>query len=87
MGRSADLPIQDHFWRHVRQKCIFREGTLAFPEKNEFMPVRKFVSQGANFRVPSPLVEKPQFFNEKYYAAGVKAPVAGSKVPAALSPT
>ena len=63
MGRSADLPIQDHFWRHVRQKCIFREGTLAFPKKNEYMPVRKFVSQGANFRV-SPLVEKPGFFNE-----------------------
>ena len=39
------------FWRHVRQNGIFREETLAFLEKNEFLPVRKSVSKGADFRV------------------------------------
>jgi len=33
----------NQIWRHVRQSCIFREETLAFLEKNEFLPVRKFV--------------------------------------------
>jgi hypothetical protein len=63
MGRSADLPIFDQFWRHVRQNCIFRERIPVFSEKNEYLPVRKFVSSGTNFRV-SLLVEKPGFFND-----------------------
>ena len=40
MGRSADLPMFNQFWRHVRQNCIFREQTLAFAEENEYLPVR-----------------------------------------------
>ena len=80
MGRSADLPIKNQTWRHVRQNCIFQqqsrhcqrqarparagirricaalpalpqsgaapvreEETLAFLEKNEYLPVRKLV--------------------------------------------
>ena len=49
MGRSADLPIFNQIWRHVRQSCILREQTLAFVEKNEFLPARKFVCEVREF--------------------------------------
>ena len=68
MGRSADLPIFHQFWRHVRQNCIFREETLAFLEKNEFMQVREFVCAVREFpRFPFSL--KNQGFSTNYAAA------------------
>ena len=36
---------------YARQPCIFREKTLAFAEKNEYLPARKFVYTCANLRV------------------------------------
>ena len=64
MGRSADLPINNQTWWHVRQGCIFRERTLAFAEKNEYLPVRTFVCASARMSAFLKIVEKPQFFNE-----------------------
>jgi hypothetical protein len=41
------------------------KGALARPTGNQYLPVRKFVSSGANFRVPSLLAENPQIFRDR----------------------
>ena len=47
-GEVCNLPIFNQIWRRVRQSCIFRKQTPAFAEKNDDLPVRKFVSRGGN---------------------------------------
>ena len=45
--------------------AFFGSDTLAFAEKNEFMPVRKFVCASVRISAFLQIVEKPQFFNER----------------------
>ena len=55
----------NHMYRLCRCMWIPTKGALARPTGNQYLPVRKFVSSGANFRVPSLLAENPQIFRDR----------------------
>ena len=52
-------------YRLCRCMWIPTKKSLAISTGNRYQPVRKFVSSGANFRVPSSLAQNPQILRDR----------------------
>ena len=55
----------NHMYRLCRCMWIPTKKSLAISTGNRYLPVRKFVSSGANFRVPSCLAQNPQILCDR----------------------
>ena len=57
----------NHMYRLRRCLWIPTKGALARPTGNQYLPVRKFVSSGATFRVLPLLAQNPQILRERLH--------------------
>ena len=55
----------NHMYRLRRCMWIPTKKSLAISTGNRYLPVRKFVSSGANFRVPFCLAQNPQILRDR----------------------
>ena len=66
--KSMFIIANDAHYNHRHRLCrclwIPTKGALARPTGNQYIPVRKSVSSGADFRVSSPLAQNPQILRD-----------------------